>query len=221
MKEKHDPVAVARPKLKAKPAAKPKQTNKTRRRKPSATSRAATRSKDDPWQPRFIAALAKRGVVLDACRAAHVGRATAYEHKAADPEFAKAWAAALEEAADAMEHEAWRRAVEGLVRKKFTRTGEPITDPATGNQYFEREYSDSLLQFLLKASRPGKFRETAKVEHSGEIGVLTPEQIEEKRKERWKDVRPALMRALVETSVDVPEVLGIASDEANEASGDA
>lgn len=36
-----------------------------------------------------------------------------------------------------------------------------------------------------------------KQEHSGEIGVLTPEEIENRRRERWEKVKPALAAAMV------------------------
>lgn len=127
------------------------------------TSAAATRQHD--WKPAFLAALAKRGNVSDACQAAGIHRSTAYEHQQTDELFAAAWLVALDAGADVLEAEAHRRAVSGLVRKKFTKDGDPLIDPATGDQYIEREYSDTLLIFLLKGARPEKYRDRVDHDH--------------------------------------------------------
>ena len=55
----------------------------------------------------------RRGVVAWAAKAAGVGRRTVYDHLQADPEFAERWRDALETAADNLEGELIRRAVEG------------------------------------------------------------------------------------------------------------
>jgi hypothetical protein len=99
-----------------------------------------------------------------------VPRQTFYDRRDSDPAFALAVRLALADGCDLMEGEARRRAVEGLVRKKFTKGGDPIMDPATGEQYVEREYSDTLLIFLLKAHAPEKFRDNVKHEHTGPDG---------------------------------------------------
>jgi hypothetical protein len=126
---------------------------------------ANTRTK---WRSRFVEALGQSGNVALACRAAGVARSSVYELRNRDPEFAAAWSGALEEACDALEAEARRRAMEGMPQKKFTRSGEPILDPETGEQYVERVYSDQLLVFLLKGHRPERYRE--RIEHTGRNG---------------------------------------------------
>lgn len=68
------------------------------------------------------------------------------------PEFAAAWAEAVEIGADALEAEAKRRAYEG-VQKPVTFQGE-ITATYT-------EFSDGLLQFLLKGAKPDKYNRQA------------------------------------------------------------
>ena len=113
-------------------------------------SKARTRELD--WTPKFLAELARRGIVKDACRAAGIGRKTAYRRKSDDAVFAEAWKDALEDSADVMEREAFRRAVEGVERPVF-QGGEKIG--------VVREYSDSLLTLMLKANRPNKYRERA------------------------------------------------------------
>ena len=65
------------------------------------------------WENAFFAALEKTGVVAWAAKAAGVGRRTVYDHLQADPEFADRWRDALDTAADNLEGELIRRAVEG------------------------------------------------------------------------------------------------------------
>lgn len=93
---------------------------------------------------RFLQTLEQTINVAEACRQAGVDRNTAVHWRALDPEFAEAWQAAMDAALDDLEHTAQRRAHEG---------------------------SDLLLMFLLKANRPGKYREnTIKHEHTGNEG---------------------------------------------------
>lgn len=37
--------------------------------------------------------------------------------------------------------------------------------------YIEHEYSDTLMIFLLKGVRPGKYRETVQQEHTGTVAI--------------------------------------------------
>lgn len=111
------------------------------------------------WMPAFLTALSQTGNVTSSCEKAGITRTHAYDVRQVDPEFAAAWQNALEIATDALEQEARRRAHEGLKRYRFTKSGQPILDPETGQPYFEHEYSDTLLIFLLKAHRPEKYRE--------------------------------------------------------------
>lgn len=106
----------------------------------------------------FIDALTKRGNVSEACKASGVARRTVYEWRDADPVFAKMWEDAIDQAADTMEREAWRRAVEGTDKPVFHQ-GQEVGAI--------REYSDTLLIFLLKAARPEKYRERQHIEQSG------------------------------------------------------
>lgn len=92
----------------------------------------------------FLAVLAERCNVSEACRTAGIGRATAYEWRDADPAFAADWAEAEEQAADRLERIAWERAESGE--------------------------SDRMLEILLKAHRP-KYREKQAVEVSGYVQV--------------------------------------------------
>lgn len=122
------------------------------------------------WQTPFLAALRLDPNVSAAAVAANVTRQYVYEVRSlknkdgtlkegealeAAQEFAAAWDDAIQTSLDALESAVRHRAANGLIRKKFTRTGEPIMDPATGAQYVEYEYSDSLAQFLLRVHRYG------------------------------------------------------------------
>lgn len=126
------------------------------------TQRTLQRARDA-----FLAELAKRGNVSEACRAAEVPRSTAYQWKAADEAFAAAWNEALEVACDAMEGEAWRRAVEGTEEPVYGRVGKD-KDGQIGTV---RKYSDTLMVKLLQAHRPEKYRERQDVQHSGGVTV--------------------------------------------------
>jgi hypothetical protein len=65
------------------------------------------------WKPIFLANLAGGGNIRGACLAAGIGRSTAYDAKAADEAFADAWEDAEEDAVDAVEAQAWTRALNG------------------------------------------------------------------------------------------------------------
>jgi hypothetical protein len=76
-----------------------------------------------------------------------------------DSAYAEEFADALHQAGDRYDEEMDRRAIEGLVRFKFDRNGNPIVHPVTQEPYYEREYSDALLMFRAKAVRPEVYKE--------------------------------------------------------------
>jgi hypothetical protein len=106
------------------------------------------------WRPTFLTTLAKMGNVSRACKAAHISRQTAYASRV-DTAFSAAWDDGLEEAADQLEAEAWRRAKDGVLKPIF-QGGKQVGTV--------RDYSDGLLTFLLKGLRPHKFRERSTAE---------------------------------------------------------
>lgn len=118
----------------------------------------------------FFAELAKRGNVLDSCKASGVGRSTVYEHIAAGdatdatPE-AKEWTAryqaALDDSVDRLDGEAYRRAFDGVP--------EPVFQGGVLVGHVQK-YSDGLLQFLLRARRPGTYKSQTSTELSGPGG---------------------------------------------------
>lgn len=122
----------------------------------------------------FLRELSSTGNISEACKVANVSRNTFYLTRDSDKEFSAAVIEAFEVSRDGLEMEMRRRGIEGLVRKKFTRSGDPIIDPETGEQYVEREYSDQLLLTLAKAHWPEKYRDNVKHEHSGPDGGPIP-----------------------------------------------
>lgn len=119
-------------------------------------------SRTDRARETFLATLAQTCNVSEAARAAGIGRSSAYEWREDDETFAKAWDEAEQEAADKLEREAWRRAVEG--------TDKPVTFQGVITATY-KEYSDRMLEILLKGHRPEKFAERSKVEHSGGVTI--------------------------------------------------
>lgn len=108
-----------------------------------------------------MSALAETGNVTLAASAAGVNRATPYRWRQDDPDFARAWEDAMEAAADKLEQEAWRRAVEG-VEEPVYRGGKLVGTV--------RKYSDTLLIFLLKGARPHKYQDRVVQQHVGAGG---------------------------------------------------
>lgn len=109
----------------------------------------------------FLETLAKTCNITAACKAAGIARQTAYNWRNEDDAFAQAWAEAIDEATDALEAEARRRAIDG-VEKPITYQGN-----ITGTYV---EYSDKMLELLLRAHRPEKFSERVRNEHTGANG---------------------------------------------------
>ena len=103
-------------------------------------------------QRRFQEALADTGSV-SAAAVAGTSRTRVYELRKADQAFASAWQEAEEIAADRLEDEAGRRALEGIPELLVSGGGKLVRDDE-GNPITVRRYSDNLLLALLKAKRP-------------------------------------------------------------------
>jgi hypothetical protein len=93
----------------------------------------------------FVAALHEGRSVTGAARAVGLNRTLLYKWRAEMPDFAAAWDEAVETAADLLEEEALRRALQGVQKPIFYR-GEQIGAVTT--------YSERLLMFLLQRLRP-------------------------------------------------------------------
>lgn len=139
----------------------------------------ATRTeRTEEKRQRFLETLeANGGNITAACKTARYPRRTAYEAREADPVFAKAWDEAVERGIDALEDEALRRANDGTLKPVFYQGSK------CGSV---REYSDTLLIFMLKAKRPLKFRDNVAIEHSGKIdhSALSDDELNAKIAER-------------------------------------
>ncbi len=104
-----------------------------------------------PYKRAFLAAFRETGNVCLACKAAGVGRSSHYRWLEEEPAYREAFDQAKLQAADVLEAEAYRRAVEGWV--------EPVgwyKGTAGGTV---RRYSDALLIFTLKGLLPDRYRE--------------------------------------------------------------
>jgi len=103
-------------------------------------------------QQHFIKALSETGSVSTAAALAGLSRTRVYELRKVDPAFATAWEEAEEIAADRLENEARRRAVEG-VPEPLVSAGKLVRDD-DGQPMMIRRYSDNLLLALMRARRP-------------------------------------------------------------------
>lgn len=118
------------------------------------------------WTDAFLAALAECGILSQAAEAAGVDRATVWRRRQDDEAFAKACDEAIDMAADKLEGEARRRALEG-VEEPVYQQGVLIGTKTV--------YSDSLLALLLKGRRKRVFAE--RVETTGADGGPVKTQV--------------------------------------------
>lgn len=127
----------------------------------------------------FLCELEACGNVTRACKRSTLPLRTAYNRRDSDAKFAAAWDAALDRAVVQLEDEARRRAHDGTLKPVFYQ-GERCGQV--------REYSDTLLIFLLKAARPERYRERVSAELSGPGGGPLGIEV--------SDARAALLRGL-------------------------
>lgn len=105
-------------------------------------------NKQQLWTDAFLAALSECGILSQASQLAKVDRASVWRRRKEDPEFNAACEQAMETAADKLEAEARRRAIEG-VEEPVYQGGQLIGSKTV--------YSDSLLALLLKGRRKSVF----------------------------------------------------------------
>ena len=105
---------------------------------------------------RFLQTLSRTGNPSAACQSSHLTRRFINRMRDNDPVFARDYNEAMEEAADLLEAEAWRRALEG-VPQLLIKAGQPVVD-ADGTAITVRRYSDPLLVMLLRGCKPDKFQ---------------------------------------------------------------
>lgn len=118
-------------------------------------------ARDEAWdRDAFLAAFDEHLMVSKACEVVGIHRSTAYLERQRNESFAVAWADVEERTVERLESEMFRRAHDG-VEKMVVSAGKRLG--------VERQYSDTLLMFALKAKRPDRYRENVKVEHAGAI----------------------------------------------------
>ena len=143
----------------------------------STRKNSAARTRAGGWKKVFLNALADTGMVGKAAETASVNRRTAYMHRSKDEKFKRAWKRALRLGESLLKDEAVRRAVHGTLKPVYHQ------GQACGAI---REYSDTLLIFLMKAANPRKYRERFTVDVNARSSVekkikelgITKEQID-------------------------------------------
>lgn len=124
-------------------------------------------------QRRLITTYAQCGIMTNALKLCQITRQTHEKWCKESAEYNEALRQARDEAADGIEFEARRRAVDGYTRIVFYQ-GKALIDPITGDYYREHVYSDDLLKFLLKGYKPEMFGDNkyiqrvsaSKIEHT-------------------------------------------------------
>lgn len=123
----------------------------------------ARRSKATPKKlGEFLELLASNGNVTISAQALNLDRRKLYRLRDEQPDFRDAWDSAMAEAADHLEAEARRRAVEGWHEPVFYQ-GDEVG--------YVRRFSDTLLIFLMKGANPEKYRDRSSTELSGPGGA--------------------------------------------------
>jgi hypothetical protein len=112
-----------------------------------------------PKKAAFLAAYAQTSCITESANIAGVARQTHYDWMANDPAYPQLFENARQEANDALQREARRRAIEGW--------DEPVYQQGVCVGH-KRRYSDTCLMALLNANVPEKFR--SRVEHTGANG---------------------------------------------------
>lgn len=110
---------------------------------------------DNPKKVAYLAAYSILGSVTYSCKCAGITNPLIYTWKKDDPLFVEYYEMAEQAHTEYMEIEAQRRAVMGVPEEVYYQ-GEVVGH--------KRNYSDSLLQFLLKGKRPDKYGNTSKLE---------------------------------------------------------
>lgn len=109
----------------------------------------------------FLENLSKSPNVSKAAQAAGYTRQRLYQLREEDAEFAQAWDDAIGQGLDAAEGELYRRAVRGTIRKVYYQDKHIDT---------VKEYSDTLLIFLLKSHRPERYNQPVEQRITGKNG---------------------------------------------------
>jgi len=141
-------------------------------------------------QKRFLKAYRESGIIKHACKAAGISRQTFYDWRDHDEAFKIQLPDATLDAHDTLEIAAYAQAVLGVEEPvvsmgqvvyeyhavldtdgnaKLDSKGKPIMK--RGKMVTIRKYAPSLLQTLLKANMPEKYKDKSAVEHSGKVDI--------------------------------------------------
>lgn len=102
----------------------------------------------------FLAAFAELGTLTHAAARVGTGRSSHRYWMEHDPEYPGLFAEAAHQANDNLEREARRRGIEGVEKPVYQ--GKELVGTI-------REYSDTLLIFLMKGALPTKYRERVEI----------------------------------------------------------
>ena len=119
---------------------------------------------------KFLEVLAATGHVSLAAKSTGCTRNAFYGLRGRDEEFRAKWDDALEIASSILVEEAWRRAAKGTLKPVFHQ----------GSQCGQiREYSDTLLIFLLKGLDPDRFKDRAETKHlhEGKVEIVVTRKV--------------------------------------------
>lgn len=163
-----------------------KKTGKTgtSRRKPAETSGIDGKSpviaaRQDRAREIILGELRKARSISGACEEAEIARSTFAKWRREDKDFADEVEDALAAGTEALEDEAVRRGKNGY-RKAVYHQGEVVG--------YERRYSDRMLEVMLEARNPSKFRKNHSIEVQGQmthtVTQLSKEELIEAAKAR-------------------------------------
>ena len=125
----------------------------------------ATRNLTQYKKDRFLKSFEELGNISKAAQLAGINRREHYFWINGDPEYAKAFENSEKIAADTLESEGYRRALEGVdepvvYQGNFTYPLDKNGIPDKSKSPISiRKYSDTLLIFLLKGARPDKYKD--------------------------------------------------------------
>lgn len=106
--------------------------------------------KNGEWIDTFLSAIMRGSNVTNATDAAGVHITLPYKRRLVDKAFRRAWDEAAEIGTELLEQEATRRAYHGTLKPVFYKGVE------CG---YTREYSDTMMMFMLRARKPEKYRD--------------------------------------------------------------
>lgn len=145
------------------PISDPHSVSEVAERVQTVVRRRADQLRCDAKKALFLQTLAVTGNVTAASASAGWSRKCSYLHRKADKDFADLWDEALEVAIDLLETQARSLAVNGVDEPVFQ------NGVLVGHK---RRYSEKMLEILLKAHRPEKYRDNMKIEADVKGGVL-------------------------------------------------